>query len=78
MKKVVIAGNYWQYTEWLKLNKVDSRVYKYIKDSEQVRGLEFDEIIYVGTYYRNPAYNHLDILHRLQRYNGKISYDTTF
>ena len=59
MRKIVIAGTYAQYRDWLNLHRVHQRAAPYVDSAQKLLGEcnpEEDEIVLVGTYHDNPAY----------------------
>ena len=64
--KLVIAGNYQQYKNYLQENKLSSQDAKYISRSEQLRGYRDVEIVRVGEWWLNPcAYDsYLQVIER--------------
>lgn len=59
--KIVIAGNYEQYLQYLKESGYTPRQARYIERPEQLRGLrETIEIVRVGTWRDSAMAKHLD------------------
>lgn len=58
MRKLVIAGTYAQYRDYLVAVHASARAALYIHQPEQLDGFDpdEDEIVLVGTYRDNPAY----------------------
>ena len=58
MRKIIIAGTYAQYMDWLALHKANRRAAPYVHEGHQLRHFDptEDEIVLVGTYHDNPAY----------------------
>lgn len=54
--KLVIAGNYKQFRNWLRENHLDPSEYVYAHNYEGVVGHRYDELLQVGTYWENPFY----------------------
>jgi hypothetical protein len=69
--KVVIAGSYKQYINWLHKNKFSPDEYQYVNRIEQVWGLKIKKIIYVGTFWDNLVYYryHSELKDRLMTTN---------
>lgn len=59
MRKIVIAGNYTQFSQWCCRQGVSPREYTYISTSSKMLGFHPGdvEVILVGTYYENEVYN---------------------
>ena len=55
MMKIVIAGNYQQYKEYLKETKQSPKDVRYISSSEQLRGLRNVKVIRYGTWWKSPV-----------------------
>ena len=53
--KIVIAGNYQQYKEYLRKTNQSPRDAKYIEFPEQLRGLRNVEIVRYGTWWESPV-----------------------
>ena len=55
--KIVIAGNYAQYRQWLIDNNLTEHDARYVDSNEKLMGLELahDDIIYTGTYWDSPV-----------------------
>lgn len=53
--KIVIAGSYRQYRDWLKANGYSQHGYRYVSENEHIMGLELAEsdIIQVGTHWES-------------------------
>ena len=58
MRKIIIAGTYAQYRDWLVLHQANPRAAVYVHRLDQLRGLDPDdhEIVLVGTYAQNEVY----------------------
>lgn len=58
MKRLIIAGTYAQYRDWLVLHKASMKAALYIHRPEQLRGFRPDEVVVelVGDFRDNPAY----------------------
>ncbi len=55
--KVVIAGNYQQYRNWLKQSGLTESEARFIQFNDQLYGLELspDDVVYVGEYWKSPV-----------------------
>ena len=58
MRQIVIAGSYAQYRDYLTLRKLHMKAAPYVHRGEQLAHFDpdQDEIVLVGTYRDNPAY----------------------
>ena len=58
MRKLVIAGNFRQYMDWLALMQANRLAAPYVSRPEQLREYDpdEDEVVLVGTYLDNDAY----------------------
>lgn len=58
MRKLIIAGTYAQYRDWLVLHKASERAAVFIEREGALASAdpECDEIVLTGTYWDNPAY----------------------
>jgi hypothetical protein len=65
MHKLIIAGTYAQYRDWLVQHGASSRAAVFIDNEDKLRGCdpECDEIVLVGTYWDNPAYQSAQYLY---------------
>ena len=69
MRKLIIAGTYAQYRDWLVKHNANPRAALYIAGEACLRGLdpELVEIVLTGDYSDNPAYQsaaYWDLLNR--------------
>jgi hypothetical protein len=55
-RKIVIAGNYRQYLQWMRANHYGPNEAIYADSEDKILGLEFSEsdVIYTGEYWRSP------------------------
>jgi hypothetical protein len=53
--KLVFAGDYRQYTDWIRETKTSERDARYIDRIEKVMGMRGAEIVLVGEHWRNPV-----------------------
>jgi len=58
MRKLIIAGTHAEYRDWLVRNHASPRAAVEIHNENELRGCDpdEDEIVLVGTYWDNPAY----------------------
>lgn len=58
MRKLIIAGTFAQYMDWLSLKRANPLAAPYIRRGADLREYDpdEDEIVLVGTYHDNPAY----------------------
>lgn len=59
--KLVIAGKYKQYQDYIRNNELNPREYKYCCRFQDIAGFHKTEIIYTGEYWLNPLYNTPDL-----------------
>lgn len=57
-KKIVIAGNYKQFTDYMRKSKSDPATTHYVNCEEHLLGIRDVEVIYVGEHWLNPVCNH--------------------
>jgi hypothetical protein len=67
--KLVVAGNYREYNDWIKRNHLSPQEYQYIGDLRQVRGLRQAKIYLVGNYHRSSLYNDLSCWSLIKKEN---------
>ena len=55
--KIVIAGNYHQFNNWLRENKLSPHEAIYADSEEKLLGMSFTEsdVVRVGEYWRSPV-----------------------
>ena len=53
--KIVLAGNYGQYLNYLRESGETPRTAKYVSQSEQLAGLKDVEVVRYGTWWMNPC-----------------------
>lgn len=53
--KIVIAGNYRQYQNYLRENNLTPQEAKYVSTPEQLHGLRDVEVVKVGEWWLNPC-----------------------
>lgn len=53
--KLVIAGNFSQYMEWLERNGATEQSARYVCSAHHLRGMRGCEVVRTGEYWRNPA-----------------------
>lgn len=58
--KLVIAGNYQQFREWLRETGTNPRDARFVDRMEQVKGMRGAEIILYGEYWQNELSKHLN------------------
>jgi len=58
MRKLILAGTYAQYRDWLALHNANQRAAVFIDREDKLFGCDpdMDEIVLTGTYWDNPAY----------------------
>jgi len=69
MRKIVIAGTFAQYMDWLALMKANRLAAPFVSTPRQLRDYEpdEDEIVLVGTYHDNDAYMSPEYLQFVQK-----------
>jgi hypothetical protein len=55
--KIVIAGNYRQYQDYLRENKLSPREARYVSSPEHLRGLRGVEVVKYGEWWLNTCAN---------------------
>lgn len=64
--KIVIAGDYAEYQDWLRRTGNSPREYRYVHEWDNIAGMSpsKDDIVFVGRYWLNPLNNsdHLKML----------------
>lgn len=51
LKAFVLCGNYYQYLDYLRENKLDKNEYDYLNDITQTYGIHGIPVIRIGTYW---------------------------
>jgi hypothetical protein len=64
--KIVIAGNYRQYQNYLRENNLTPQQARYVDTPEKLRGLRDVEVVRVGEWWLNPCADddYLEIIQR--------------
>jgi hypothetical protein len=75
MKKLILAGTYAQYRDWIVLHNANQRAAVYVEYPDRLRGWMPDdvEIVLVGTFHDNPAYMSPEYLDLISRQRSSIT-----
>jgi hypothetical protein len=72
-QRIVLAGNYQQYYQWLGQNHLAPHEARFIGSEDDLIGLLDDtEIIQIGTWYDNPMHYNGRFLELVDRVNAHI------
>jgi len=63
--KLVIAGNYRQFKDYLRENKLSELDARFVDRIEQVQGMRGSEIVTYGTWTDNPLSEHISAVRAL-------------